>query len=125
MKADDWTNPGQFLPRHAGEFKKEARVTTTAQVAVAAKKYSVPAPNAYSSDAWRKRSSVERTLGTYKSNNVHLRITPFQEAANTYGASPLLKYNLPALDKIKEKPRYFTKQDAPRFPWSKKPEAKK
>ena len=69
-----------MLPPRLGMFRKNQRLTTTAEIQVLANKAKVPGPDAYNQEAWRVKSNQPSVVGNYKLKTD--RITVFEEAQN-------------------------------------------
>ena len=84
------------------KFDKEARTAYPAAkiMADAKKKGAGPSPASYPKENYREK----RIPGNYKLKDD--KISFAQEAVNTYGETPLVKYDPIELEKIKSKPRY-------------------
>jgi len=109
IKLDNWST---LLPKNAGLFSKQDKVTETAQIMKQSAK--LPSPHSYNPEVWKKQSSVSKIPGTYKSKD---NVPSFaQESINQYGDLPLNKYDAVDLNKIKKKPRYaMINKDLKRF----------
>lgn len=109
LKIDNWST---LLPKNAGMFPKQVKVTETAEIMK--KNAKLPSPNSYNPQAWRTKAEVKRIIGNYKQKDEI--VTFAQESINLYGETPLNKYDPMVLDKIKKKPRYtIINKDIERF----------
>jgi hypothetical protein len=56
------------LPKNAGKFKTDERLTVAGEIYKRSKKKETSSPSVhdYDPNAWRKRTSIGRTIGNYK-----------------------------------------------------------
>ena len=100
-KIQDWnTIVGPNLKQ---KFNKEDRVTYADEIARRAKKKGAgPSPASYRKENYHDY----RIPGSYKTKDD--KISFAAEAQNLLGESPLVKYDVLEMDKLKKKPRYTT-----------------